>query len=399
MVSTKELYERFKQLKAEGKSVSISELRAQMEKEEKASENTAVNSSPAIEETNTAQTIQTTQTPGQSSLFETSSPYGQQTMTPAPLPGSTPIQNYSYQSQVQTIENDSMNQTETKIEEPKTKKFALIGHPLGHSLSYYIHEAGFKSLGIDATYELLDTPPENLVDRIKFLKSNGYSGFNVTIPHKLPITMFLDEVDASADVINAVNTVKIDPDTKSLKGYNTDEAGFRNAIPSDITLCGKVGGILGTGGAARAAITAMARQQMKEIRLYTRNIPGSKDLLDYLRKTFPNIEFNAFQIDRIMDLSDIDFLVNATPIGMQGYSADLSPIEETELRTLPGNAVIYDVIYNPKKTKLIKMAQKYNYRTITGMDMLIYQALEAEKIWTGQTPDFKDMKIAALENL
>lgn len=75
------------------------------------------------------------------------------------------------------------------------------------------------------------------------------------------------------------------------------------------------------------------------------------------------------------------------------------PIEENELRTLPSHALVYDVIYNPKKTNLIKLAQKFNYRTVNGVDMLVYQAMEAEKIWTGKTPDFKDMKIALLENL
>ena len=279
------------------------------------------------------------------------------------------------------------------------KKFALIGCPLGHSLSEYIHMAGFKSLGINATYELIETPPEKLSDTVKYLKNNGYTGFNVTIPLKLPVTMFLDEIDASANTVNAINTVMIDPKTNFLKGYNTDASGFGAAIPKDINLTGKTAGILGTGGAARAAICALAVRKVKEIKLYTRNIANCLELLDYLRKSYPSIEFNAFQIERIRDLSDIDILVNATPIGMSGSAVGYSPVEEKELCTLPSHAVVYDVIYNPKKTLLIKLAQKYNYRTINGMDMLIYQALEAEKIWLGSIPDFKDMKIAALENL
>lgn len=283
--------------------------------------------------------------------------------------------------------------------EPEIKKFALIGYPLGHSLSGYIHEAGFKSIGINATYEVIETPPEMLSDRVKYLRNNGYSGFNVTIPLKLPVSMFLDEIDSSANIVNAINTVVIDPQTKFLKGYNTDAVGFRRAIPNDFPLCGKVAGILGTGGAARAAICALAQSQVKEMKLYTRNVANSIEFLEYLRKTYPNIEFNAYQIDRIRDLSEINILVNATPIGMQGHAADFTPVEEPELQTLPSGALVYDVIYNPRKTKLIKLAQKHNYRTICGMDMLIYQALEAEKIWTGRIPDFKDMKIAALENI
>lgn len=291
----------------------------------------------------------------------------------------------------QTYEADAVN--------APTRKYALIGYPLGHSLSSFIHEAGFKSLGLKASYEILETPPETLVDRVKFFKSQGYRGFNVTIPLKLPITMFLDSVDASADIVNAVNTVVIDPKTREMRGYNTDVLGFRNAIPEDVTLCGKVAGVLGTGGAARAAITALAQAQMKEIKLFTRNVPNSLELVNYLRKTFPNVEFSTYQIERIRDLSDIDLLVNTTPIGMLGRAADFTPVEENELRTLKQGAVVYDVIYNPKKTILLKLAQKYGYRTINGVDMFIHQALAAEQIWTGRTPDFKDMKIAALENL
>lgn len=289
-------------------------------------------------------------------------------------------------------------QTPDAVNAP-TRKYALIGYPLGHSLSSYIHEAGFKSLGLKASYEILETPPETLVDRIKFFKTHGYLGFNVTIPLKLPITMFLDSIDASADIVNAVNTVVIDSQTREMKGYNTDVLGFRNAIPDDVTLCGKVAGVLGTGGAARAAITALAQSQMKEIKLFTRNVPNSLELVNYLRKTFPNVEFNTYQIERIRDLSDIDLLVNTTPIGMLGRAADFTPVEENELRTLKQGAVVYDVIYNPKKTILLKLAQKHGYRTINGVDMFIHQALAAEQIWTGRTPDFKDMKIAALENL
>lgn len=277
-------------------------------------------------------------------------------------------------------------------------KYCLIGYPLGHSLSTYIHNAGFKSLGIDATYDILETPPDTLVERVKYLKNNGFAGFNVTIPLKLPITLFLDKIDPSADIVGAVNTVVINPD-KTLVGYNTDVIGFRNAIPSDIILAGKTAGVLGTGGAARAAITVLAQNQVKVIKIYTRNIPNSLELLNFLRAKFPMIEFQAFQIERIRDLSDVQILVNTTPIGMQGRSADMTPVEENELRTMPEGAVIYDVIYNPKKTVLIKLAQKNGYRTINGVDMFIHQAAAAEQIWTGKVPDFKDMKIAALENL
>lgn len=432
-----ELLKRYKELKAQGVNISLMELKKQME--EGVNKNIDANettSSIDARVNNVASTSSFAE--GGSTLSSYSTPKSSSTpafvssFNPEPQTEQTP-QYQNYQSQFKTSQPQiaafmpsSTPFTAQPLPEPQVlatpaeekycgnvtsnidmqeensnqlKKYALIGYPLGHSLSKYIHNAGFKSLGLNATYEILETPPESLVDRIKFLKSNNFAGFNITIPLKLPITMFLDEVDASADIVNAVNTVVINPETKELKGYNTDVLGFRNAIPEDITLAGKSCGVLGTGGAARAAITALAQNQVKSIKLFTRNVPNCLELLNFLRERFPNIEFNAFQIERIRDLSDIEILVNTTPIGMQGRAADLTPVEENELRTLPVGAVVYDVIYNPKKTVLLKLAQKNGYRTINGVDMFIHQALAAEQIWTGRMPDFKDMKIAALENL
>ena len=277
-------------------------------------------------------------------------------------------------------------------------KFALIGYPLGHSLSAVIHKAGFESLGIQATYEILETPPEDLISRIKFLKHEGYIGFNVTIPLKLPIALFVDEVDKHANIARAINTVTINPD-KTMKGYNTDISGFKKAIPYGVDLEGKKAGILGTGGASRAATLALAECGVKHIALYTRNIPNSLEVINYWRKTFPHIEFSTHQIDAIRDLSDIAMLVNTTPIGMLGRSADLTPVELPALRTLSKDAIVYDVIYNPRKTILLKDAENLGLRTINGLDMLIWQAVSAQEIWLGKTPDFNTMKLAALENL
>lgn len=443
MAVSKELLARYKEMKAKGINVTLSELKAQMEEEANATTSEIINetyeqSSPIEPESNYSSSSATSYTDNhletkpeeaENSWTTTYSnsysytatqqetPKGEQQTTPSTWT-QTPFSTSSYyNNSEQTIAPNEQSQT---IEQPQIqdiqqvepvqpvqedsinapiKKFAVIGYPLGHSLSTYIHNAGFKSLGIKASYEILETPPDTLVDRIKYFKTHGYSGFNVTIPLKLPVTFFLDEVDESANIANAVNTVVIDEKTKTLKGYNTDASGFRNAIPNDITLCGKIAGVMGTGGAARAAITALALSQMKEVKIFTRNVLNSLELINYLRKTFPNVEFNPYQIERIRDLSDIDLLVNATPIGMQGRGADFTPVEEPELTTLKAGATVYDIIYNPKKTILLKLAEKHGYRTINGVNMFIHQAVEAEKIWTGRTPDFKDMKIAALENL
>ena len=278
------------------------------------------------------------------------------------------------------------------------QKFGLIGFPLGHSLSGVIHTAGFKSLSINASYDILETNPEDLVERIKFFKRENYTGFNVTIPLKLPISLFVQEVDRYADIAGAINTVTIHSD-KSFTGYNTDVMGFKRAIPDSIDIKGKAIALLGTGGASRAAVMALAECGVSEIGVYTRNIPNAMEYMSYMRRKFPSIIFTAYQIEQVRDLSKYSMLVNTTPIGMLGRSADLTPIEEPVLRTLPANATVYDVIYNPKKTVLLKIAEKLGFNTINGLDMLVYQAASAQEIWFGRTPDFNAMKIAALENL
>ena len=278
------------------------------------------------------------------------------------------------------------------------EKFGLIGFPLGHSISAFIHKAGFESLGLNASYEILETDPEDLVDRVKFLKRENYSGFNVTIPLKLPISLFVQEVDKYVDIAGAINTVKINSD-KTLKGYNTDASGFKRAIPDDIALKGCSVALLGTGGASRAAVLALSECGVDYIGVYTRNIPNAMDYMGYMRRKFPQITFDVFQIDQVRDLSKYNMLVNTTPIGMQGRSADMTPIEKEVLKTMGENSVVYDVIYNPKKTILLKIAEDLGFKTINGLDMLIYQAQSAQEIWFGRTPDFNKMKVAALENL
>ena len=326
--------------------------------------------------------------------------------TPQQAPKTSPTHPTPFQSAPQMATKPAFQRTQqisntsqVEIKDNRENKFALIGYPLGHSLSKVIHEAGFKSLGINATYDILETPPEMLVDRIKYLKANGYKGFNVTIPLKLPISLFVNEVDNYADLARAVNTVYIDAD-KSLKAYNTDVAGFKRAIPKDFDLLGKKVAILGTGGAAHAVCVALTECKVKEIAFFTRNIPNSIELMNYVRRKFPSIEFSVYQIENIRSLEEFSMLVNTTPIGMLGKAGDMSPVEFKTLQTLKSDSLVYDVIYNPKKTILIKDAQKLGLRTVSGLDMLIFQAVMAQKIWfNGLEPDWKDMKISALEML
>ena len=277
-------------------------------------------------------------------------------------------------------------------------KLGIIGYPLGHSISAVIQKAGLESICEEVQYDVMETSPEDLISRIKYIKTNGYDGFNVTIPLKVPVSLFLSDIDDYANIAGCVNTVKIN-ENRELFGYNTDIYGFKKAIPSDIDLKGKTAGILGTGGAARAAVVGLAEKGIKNIDFYTRNIINSHQTVDYVRAKFPNVVFNVYQIQNMRSLADTDILVNATPIGMKGYIADQMALEPKDFDTLNPNAPVYDIVYNPTKTVLLKEAEKRGFRIIGGLDMLIYQAERAIEIWTGKTPDAKLMKIAALEAL
>ncbi len=277
-------------------------------------------------------------------------------------------------------------------------KLGIIGYPLGHSISAVIHKAGLASIGLEGSYDVMETPPEDLISRIKFIKSNGYDGFNVTIPLKVPMSLFLDDIDDYANIAGCVNTVKVGKD-KSFYGFNTDIYGFKKAIPENIDLNGKTASILGTGGASRAAVVGLVERGIKNIDFYTRNIINSRQTLEYVRAKFPEINFNVYQIQNIRSLTASAIVVNATPIGMKGFMADQMPLERVDLDKLNLDTVIYDIVYNPVKTILIQEAQKRGLKTIGGLDMLIYQAERAIQIWTNKNPDIKLMKIAALEAL
>ena len=277
-------------------------------------------------------------------------------------------------------------------------KLGIIGYPLGHSISAVIQKAGLSSIGEECCYDVLETSPEDLIQRIKYLKTNGYNGFNVTIPLKVPMSLFLDDIDDYANIAGCVNTVKIESD-HSFYGYNTDIYGFKKAIPDTENLRGERASILGTGGASRAAVVGLSERGIKYIDFYTRNIINSRQTLDYVREKFPNIEFGVFQIQNIRSLSDSKIIINATPIGMKGYMADQMPLERADLDKLSSDTIVYDIVYNPAKTILIQEAQKRGLKTIGGLDMLIYQAERAIEIWTGKHPDVQAMKIAALEAL
>ncbi len=277
-------------------------------------------------------------------------------------------------------------------------KFGIIGYPLSHSLSSVMQRAALDSCGFEGTYDILETKPEELISTIKMLKTQGYNGFNVTIPHKVAATLFLSQFDEYTNLSGAVNTVKI-LDDKTLYGYNTDVYGFIHSLPKGFNLEGAHAAVLGTGGAARAVVTALVSLKVKSVTLFTRNVANAHQIVQGFRQKFEGVEIKLLQNELLHSLNEFKILINTTPLGMKNFAAGVSPLSDNLIKTLGAGGLIYDIVYNPTKTRLIEQAQQFGKLYVGGADMLTYQGARAFEIWTGAKPDIKTMKIALLENL
>ncbi len=275
-------------------------------------------------------------------------------------------------------------------------KLAIIGYPIGHTLSPVLYKAAFEELDLEYSYEVLPTPSEDLISQIKHLRSGKYFGFNVTIPHKVPVTLFLSKYDEYVNLTGSVNVVRVEEDL-SLSGFNTDVYGFMEAIPKDVDLSGKKAAIIGSGGAARAVCAGLYKKGIKKIDIYTRNVINSSETIKTLRNRFSEIEIKSIQTSLMDGLGDVDILINTTPVGMKNFNEENSPVDDKNIESLNDDAIVYDIVYNPLRTALISKAIKFNKRYVCGLDMLVHQAVGAVEIWTGKKPDFKLMKIRALE--
>ncbi len=282
---------------------------------------------------------------------------------------------------------------------PSTFQLGLIGYPLGHSLSPKIHTAALKACRLEGDYSLFPIHPDDqqgLKDLLTRVRSSEITGLNVTIPHKQNVISLLDELTDTAKAIGAVNTIYL-RDNK-LIGSNTDAQGFLSDLKKFLTLeCNglplhvqeqapalqKNALILGAGGSARAVVYALLNDGWN-VTLAARRIEQAQGLAS----SFTNYEL------RIIDFSDLqpstfDLLVNTTPIGMTP-NIDQSPLPEK--LSLPSNAFIYDLVYNPRETKLVKDARAQGLNATTGLGMLIEQAALSFEIWTGHTPPREIMR-------
>lgn len=254
-------------------------------------------------------------------------------------------------------------------------KFALIGYPLGHSMSPFIHKKLFEKSGREADYSLVEIAPENMKQEFPKVFEK-FEGLNVTIPHKINVIEYMDSLDESAGRYNSVNCV-CRKDGK-LIGFNTDCDGFLRTVPSE-ALSGKVL-LLGCGGVGRMMAIEIARHGGN---LTIAIIPEASDMAEKLKneilESFPETEISIININDAE--GEFDLLANATPVGMYP-KLNACPVSE---KVIENCKFVFDVIYNPARTKLISIAEKLNIPAVGGMSMLVYQAVAAHEIWDGDS--------------
>lgn len=274
-----------------------------------------------------------------------------------------------------------------------TNVVGLIGNPVEHSFSPPMHNAAFKALNMDYVYVAFDVLPENLENAIMGGKALNIKGLNVTIPHKINVMEYLNEIDDVARLIGAVNTI----DFKNLKGYNTDGIGAIKAIKEVTPIENKKVILAGAGGASRAISFYLAKENPEEIIILNRNTKKaenlSKDLLN--SKLTDNVKSGSIdEIEKYIKNGDI--LVDSTPLGMYPHTED-TPIATSDM--MHEDLVVNDIVYNPNETALIKEAIKADAKPVYGIKMLLYQGAESFKIWTNQEPPIDVMEKALKETL
>jgi len=272
----------------------------------------------------------------------------------------------------------------------RTRFIFVIGDPIDHSLSPIFQNAALMKEGIDAIYLAARVVPGGLENAVRGLSHLGCIGLNVTMPHKVPILAIMDELDETAKSAGAVNTVKYFGER--LVGYNTDCTGVEEAL-----LRSGVGGncrkavVLGAGGAARATCVALSRLT-REIAIVNRTYETAVELVEKLRGRGIGAEAVRWEeLPRALEASGL--LVNTTSRGMHP-AVDDSPVPQGYLR--PELAVL-DLIYYPWRTRLLRDAERVGSKTITGLDVLVYQGAESFRIWFEREPDVGLMMASAAE--
>ena len=238
---------------------------------------------------------------------------------------------------------------------PETKIVGVFGYPVKHSASPAMHNAAFRVCDLDYVYVAFEVKPEHLGDALRGLPALDICGVNLTIPHKENALRHIDELSPDATAIGAVNTVVIE--SGKLKGYDTDIEGFLKSLSeeADFSPVGRKAVILGAGGAARAVLFALCQSRISELAVANRTRERAEKLVSEMQGKFPDIKIRSIPLDSdtvTEEISSCSLLVNATPSGMKGEI----PISNTEC--LHNGLTVYDLIYTPPTTPLLKESEK-----------------------------------------
>jgi len=278
-----------------------------------------------------------------------------------------------------------------------TKVLAIFGDPVDHSISPVMQGAALRASGIDMVYLAFRVPPVDLSRGVDALRVLGLHGLNITIPHKVAVMEFLDEVDDTASALGAVNTILNEGGV--LKGYNTDSVGYIWSLENetDFMARGRSALVVGAGGAARAVVYGLAAGGVSSIVVANRTASKAERLCVELAEACPSTELRAAALGSSeMEgfLEKTDLLVNATSLGLAGRG-----ILDVPLERLPSHAVVSDVVYTPMETALLKKARGRGLTTHGGLGMLVGQGAKSFEIWTGHKAPVEVMREAALEAL
>lgn len=273
----------------------------------------------------------------------------------------------------------------------KTKVIGIIGWPVSHSLSPVMHNASFEFLGLDYCYVPFAINPDHLKEAIEAVPALNITGLNVTVPHKENVLKYVAELSEEARMIGAVNTLKIT--NNRLIGYNTDGTGFVNALKeAGHTVANKRLLIVGSGGSAKAVAFKSASEGVSYIIIANRTISKAILLKNQLDEYFPSlkIEVTGIGYDQLKGAIDkVDTVVNTTSVGLG--KEDISPVPQELIHE---GLYIFDLIYNPYETTLLKYAKAAGCRHSNGLGMLVYQGAESFRIWTGVEPPVEVMRQA-----
>ena len=271
----------------------------------------------------------------------------------------------------------------------------VIGWPIGHSLSPVVHATWLARHGLAGHYVPLAVHPDRLEAAVRGLAALGFRGVNVTVPHKTAMLDVVDAVAPEARRIGAVNTVVVGDDG-ALTGRNTDVVGFWrhlcDSVAGATALAARPALVLGAGGAARAVVAALLGQGFADVRLANRTRPRTDALLDDVADArLTAIDWQ----DRDAALDDSGLLINTTTLGMRGQ-----PPLALDVARLPGDAVVYDIVYTPLETPLLAAARARSLATVDGLGMLLHQAVPAFEAFFGVRPEVDEaLRQAVLERL